>query len=77
MGFIVTNLSLPSRAVVRFYNKRGTAEQWIKAKLSLVGEAFNVFNFSNVYTVSTQQYTYTGPGTGVCGAISRPWKIWR
>jgi hypothetical protein len=30
IGFIVTNLSLPSRAVVRFYNKRGTAEQWIK-----------------------------------------------
>jgi hypothetical protein len=30
MGFIVTNMSLPSRAVVRFYNKRGTAEQWIK-----------------------------------------------
>src|SRR5260370_513109 len=28
--FIVTNLRLPSRAVVRFYNKRGTAEQWIK-----------------------------------------------
>jgi hypothetical protein len=25
-GFIVTNLTLPSRAVVRFYNKRGTAE---------------------------------------------------
>jgi hypothetical protein len=30
VGFIVTNLKLPSRAVVRFYNKRGTAEQWIK-----------------------------------------------
>lgn len=29
-GFIVTNLTLPSRPVVRFYNKRGTAEQWIK-----------------------------------------------
>jgi hypothetical protein len=29
-GFIVTNLELPGRAVVRFYNKRGTAEQWIK-----------------------------------------------
>ena len=28
--FIVTNLTLPSRAVVRFYNERGTAEQWIK-----------------------------------------------
>ena len=30
IGFIVTNMTLPSRAVVRFYNKRGTAEQWIK-----------------------------------------------
>jgi len=30
VGFLVTKLSLPSRAVVRFYNKRGTAEQWIK-----------------------------------------------
>jgi hypothetical protein len=30
IGFIVTNLTLPSRGVVRFYNKRGTAEQWIK-----------------------------------------------
>jgi hypothetical protein len=28
LGFIVTNLETPSRAVVRFYNKRGTAEQW-------------------------------------------------
>ncbi len=26
VGFIVTNLTLPRRAVVRFYNKRGTAE---------------------------------------------------
>jgi hypothetical protein len=30
VGFIVTNLESDSRAVVRFYNKRGTAEQWIK-----------------------------------------------
>jgi hypothetical protein len=30
VGFIVTNLETPSRAVVRFYNKRGKAEQWIK-----------------------------------------------
>jgi len=30
LGFIVTNLETDSRAVVRFYNKRGTAEQWIK-----------------------------------------------
>jgi hypothetical protein len=30
VGFIVTNLETDSRAMVRFYNKRGTAEQWIK-----------------------------------------------
>jgi hypothetical protein len=30
VGFIVTNLTAASRAVVRFYNKRDTAEQWIK-----------------------------------------------
>ena len=30
IGFIVTKLSLPSPAVVRFHNKRGTTEQWIK-----------------------------------------------
>ena len=30
VGFIVTSMSLPSRSVVRCYNKRGTAEQWIK-----------------------------------------------
>jgi hypothetical protein len=30
VGFIVTNLETNSRAVVRFYNKRGTAEQWVK-----------------------------------------------
>ena len=30
VGFIVTNLETPSQTVVRFYNKRGTTEQWIK-----------------------------------------------
>jgi hypothetical protein len=30
VGFLVTNLEAPSRSVVRFYNKRGTAEQWIR-----------------------------------------------
>lgn len=30
VGFIVTNLALDNRTVVRFYNQRGTAEQWIK-----------------------------------------------
>ena len=30
IGFIVTNLTWQSKRVVQFYNKRGTAEQWIK-----------------------------------------------
>ena len=30
VGFIVTNLKWHSKRVVRFYNKRGTSEQWIK-----------------------------------------------
>ena len=30
VGFIVTNLRYRSKGVVKFYNKRGTAEQWIK-----------------------------------------------
>ncbi len=30
LGFIVTNLSTKPKGVVRFYNGRGTAEQWIK-----------------------------------------------
>jgi hypothetical protein len=30
VGFIVTNLSYPSKGIVHFYNGRGTAEQWIK-----------------------------------------------
>jgi len=37
-----------------------------KVKLSLLGEAFNVFNHTNVYSVNTQQYTYFGPNAGVC-----------
>jgi len=30
VGFIVTNLTRPSRRVIKFYNGRGTAEQWIR-----------------------------------------------
>jgi hypothetical protein len=30
VGFVVTNLESDSRAVVGFYNKRGTVELWIK-----------------------------------------------
>jgi hypothetical protein len=30
VGFVVTTLTGTNRAIVRFYNQRGTAEQWIK-----------------------------------------------
>ncbi len=30
VAFIVRSLSLASRAVVRFYNNRGTSQQWTK-----------------------------------------------
>jgi hypothetical protein len=30
VGFIITNMNRSSKNVVKFYNKRGTAEQWIK-----------------------------------------------
>jgi hypothetical protein len=30
VGFIVTSMAASSSSVVRFYNERGTAEQWIK-----------------------------------------------
>jgi len=30
MWFVVANLSYPPKGIVRFYNGRGTAEQWIK-----------------------------------------------
>ena len=30
VGFIVTTLTVTNRAVVRLYNQRGTAEQWIR-----------------------------------------------
>jgi hypothetical protein len=36
VGFLVTNLSRPAERMVKFYNGRGTAEQWIKeGKLAL------------------------------------------
>jgi hypothetical protein len=34
--------------------------------LSLVGEAFNLFNFTNFYAVNTQQFSYAGPGLAGC-----------
>jgi hypothetical protein len=35
-------------------------------KLSLIGEAFNLFNFTNIYGVNTFEYNFTGAGSGIC-----------
>ena len=46
VGFIVTNLPIHNRAVVRFYNKRGTAEQWIKeGKQARTGRGCRAIDF--------------------------------
>jgi hypothetical protein len=60
VGFIVTNLKRPADRVSKFYNGRGTAEQWIKegkqalrwtrlscnaVRLQLFALAYNLANF--------------------------------
>jgi hypothetical protein len=37
-----------------------------RMKLTLLGEAFNLFNFTNFFSVNTTQFTYTAAGTGAC-----------
>jgi hypothetical protein len=51
VGFIVTNLETPSQAVLRFYNKRGTAEQWIaesKQAVKMTRLSCHRFRFNEV-----------------------------
>jgi hypothetical protein len=46
IGFIVTNLKWRSKRVVQFYNKRGTAEQWIKeGKIALTWTRLSCHEF--------------------------------
>jgi hypothetical protein len=46
IGFIVTNLTWRSKRVVQFYNKRGTAEQWIKeGKIALTWTRLSCHEF--------------------------------
>jgi hypothetical protein len=52
VGFISANLTTPSRAVVRFYNKRGTAEQWIKEgkqAVKMTRLSYHRFRFNEVW----------------------------
>jgi hypothetical protein len=37
-----------------------------KVKLSFLGEAFNLFNFTNFYTVNTTEFNYSAAGSGAC-----------
>ncbi len=48
VGFVVTNLTWRARRVVRFYDRRGTAEQWIRdnaARLQVFALAYKLANF--------------------------------
>ena len=49
VGFIVTNLTLPNRAVVRFYNKRGTAELRWPRSVGQLGGLFKVYSDCHSY----------------------------
>ncbi len=37
-----------------------------RMRLSFIGEAFNVFNFTNFFAVNSTEFNYTAAGTGVC-----------
>ena len=37
-----------------------------RVKLALLGEAFNLFNHTNVVSVNTTAFNYTAAGSGVC-----------
>ena len=36
-------------------------------KFSILGEAFNLFNFTNIYSVHNTEYNYAAAGSGACG----------
>ena len=63
VGFIVTNMTAGPEGVVRFYNGRGTAEQWIKevAPRSTWVEMFQMWNPAKSRPVAR------GAGTGARG----------
>ena len=37
-----------------------------RVKLSLLGEAFNLFNTTNISSVNTTAFTYSAAGSGAC-----------
>src|SRR5438132_13500368 len=70
VGFIVANLALPSRAVVQFYNKWRTAEQWIKeGKLAVNWTRLSCHWFRGS-EVAFWQYLAKGRGTSVAERVA-------
>src|SRR5512132_557218 len=61
VGFIVTNLARPPERVVAFYNRRGTAEQWIKeGKTALVWTRLSCRGFTaNAVRLQLHTLAYT------------------
>ncbi len=41
-----------------------------RVRLSLAGDAFNLFNFTNFYSVNNTEYNYTAAGSGACAGHS-------
>jgi hypothetical protein len=39
-------------------------------QLSLIGEAFNIFNHTNIFQVNNTEYNYSAAGSGVCAGHS-------
>jgi hypothetical protein len=37
-----------------------------KVRFSILGEAFNLFNFTNIFTVNTTAFNYSAAGSGAC-----------
>jgi hypothetical protein len=41
-----------------------------KVRFSVLGEAFNLFNFTNIFSVNNTAYNYSAAGSGVCAGHS-------
>ena len=58
IGFIVPNLRLKSNNVVKFYNKRGTAEQWSKVTCRCLNVYLGNLRFYKVFTKHQSAWCY-------------------
>ena len=75
VGFIVTNRNRSARGIVRFYNLRGTAEQWIKeGKNALKWTRLSCHDFvDNQVRLQLFVLAYN-PGNFLCQTVL-PWAV--